>query len=134
MATRTTTTTGGLPFVADRESLDHDGGHTIDWAAVPDSFKDATGFKFIPAGYPMQDPGTVGGSMVPANTAAANVLLLTNAHEALGTDALTGYGVIRGGVIYSNLLPVALAGAAVTNLKAAGTGFVFLTYGDSTAA
>ena len=70
--------------------------------------------------------------MVPANTSAATCLLATNAQENSDTDA-PGYGVILGGVIYSNMLPVTLDSTAVTALKAAGTGFVFQTYQDNTA-
>lgn len=213
MATRTTTSASALPFVADRNSLTMDGGHSIDWSAVSDTFRDTpliqqsvvvgaagalanattvpvdaityaipngttlrfgtkkfvtltaaavagatsltveaiptalvdndaathtvqagAGKKMIPAGYPMAASSSGSGPMLPANDGTANCLLATNAHEDNGSDALSGYGVILGGVIYSNLLPVTLAGGAVTALQAAGTGFAFRTYSDSTAA
>lgn len=43
MATSTSTNLGSLPFVADRESLDHDGGHAINWAAVPEDYRATPG-------------------------------------------------------------------------------------------
>lgn len=71
-------------------------------------------------------------------------LLETNAIEGDPSAALTGYGVIVGGVIYENLLPDATAGATTGTLPTAyktemmgstsspaSTGFVFEQYADN---
>ena len=144
-----TTYRPGRPnFVADWESVDRDTGHTIDWANVPDDGTygvAGSGKRVIPAGTRMGDAGT-NGRIYPRvlTTNPAKFLLATDAVE--DTDGLHGhlnrqsYGVIRGGVIYENLLPGAAGAPAVipaaekTELQTAGvgTGFAFVQYRDST--
>ena len=135
----TTTTTVATPgWLVDPHSADRDGGHQIDWAQV--SATNADGKKTIPAG------ATVGillgnGKISPrvATTNPAVGLLETTAVEGDPTAALTGYGLIVGGVIHENLLPDAtgtprtLAAAIKTELNAAGTGFAWRTYNDGRA-
>lgn len=66
-------------------------------------------------------------------------LLETDASEMDTAAALSGYGIIIGGVIYENLLPDATGSPAVisstykTELQTAGvgTGFAFFQYGDN---
>lgn len=130
------------PFVADWDSVTRDTGHTMDWDEVADSYKDSTGKKFVPAGTPM---GKTANGIAPARAAGAEddptlisavFLLATHAHEGSELQNRSGYGVIRGGVIYENLLPKnALTSAMKTQLNTAGvsTGFAWTTYGDSTA-
>jgi hypothetical protein len=149
----TTTIEYGRPaFIVDRFREDIDQGHQIDWANVPDSYKNATtGKKVIPAGKVMKrstghtyanshdsDP------MIPAAAAADTEvigLLATDAREGSETAALTGYGIVTSGTVYENLLPDAtggppktLAAGYKTSLNAAGRGFTFRLYHDSRAA
>lgn len=99
------------------------------------------GYKVLPAGTVC---GTLLGSgkISPrvASTNPATCILLTNAEEDSRVHAITGYGVVRGGVIYENLLPDATGDPKVlptdykTELNANGTGFSFSQYSDSSAA
>lgn len=98
-----------------------------------------SGAKFLPAGTvigTLLGNGKASPRIVTTNPATG--ILETNAtDEVKSPDALTGYGVIVGGVIYENLLPEAtgtpkvLATAVKTELAAAGTGFSFQQYSDS---
>lgn len=99
-----------------------------------------SGLKVIPAGTRMGDAGT-NGRIYPRvdTTNPAKMILATPATEPNGTSNVRGYGVILGGVIYENLLPGAAGDPKViltaekTELAAAGTGFSFKQYRDSTA-
>jgi hypothetical protein len=112
----------------------------MDWDAVPDSFKDATGKKFVPGGTPM---GQTANGIAPRKAESeadagdglpAFCLLATNANEGSELQNRSSYGVIRGGVIYENLLPGgSLAAEVKAELAAAGTGFAWTTYRDTTA-
>jgi hypothetical protein len=102
--------------------------------------------KVIPAGTRMGDAGT-DGKIYPrvVTTNPAKFLLATDAvEEVLGFAGhlnRSSYGVIRGGVVYENLLPGAtgspkvIPSAEKTELQTAGvgTGFSFVQYRDSTA-
>lgn len=129
------------PFVADRDSLDRDTGHTVDWDEVAsDGAFGTTGKRVIPAGTIIGETGAgiaprrASGEGITAITASG--ILETDAHEDNRTDARSGYGVIRGGVIYQNLLP---GGAPVAGVKTelaeadATTGFGWVDYVDSSA-
>lgn len=126
--------------VADNSSVDRDTGHTIDWTNVLDTFKDATsGKKTIPP-FTVMKLAANGIDLIPAAAAADTGvvgLLATPATQDAPSHALSGYGIIRGGVIYENLLPQAtgtpktLADGYKTSLNAAGTGFSFVQYVDN---
>lgn len=125
------------PFVADWDSVTRDTGHTMDWDEVGDSYLDSTGKKFVPAGTPM---GETANGIAPARAAGpdddppaivAKFLLATGANEGSEIQNRSGYGVIRGGVIYENLLPAAVT-SHKTALDTAGTGYSWATYRDST--
>lgn len=82
------------------------------------------------------------GKMVPrvVTTNPAVGFTETNATEDDPQDALSGYGMIVGGVVYENLLPDATGGppatlpsAIKTELTNAGCTFKFEPYGDSRA-
>ncbi len=80
-----------------------------------------------------------GGKFVPRvarpGTEPAIGVLISTAIEGERTAALSGYGIIIGGVLYGNLLTGANPeGAAtyLTELNANGTGWVLQTYADST--
>jgi hypothetical protein len=213
MPTRTSYIQSVPAFVADRDSLDHDGGHQIDWAAVGEQFRatpgqivtmaaaalaaatsltvealtyaipagtvlnftgagefaittaaaaagatsitvealDAaiedddtatvagSGSKYLPAGKCMAGDATGDGPLTPSVTSSATCLLATDAWEDSRDAAISGYGIIVGGVIYENMLPDAtgtpkrLPAAARTALQTAGigSGFVWRQYSDS---
>jgi hypothetical protein len=135
MATRTTTVVSDPGFVADPHSIMRNDGRQIDWTAVTAGATfGAAGSKRVPAGWKMYytaagklgptDPTT---GAVPAAEALAGILA-TDAVENSKTAALSGYGVIVGGVIYQDLLPQPTA--ATANLTSVGTGFVLLPYAD----
>lgn len=81
------------------------------------------------------------GKLAPrvAGTNPATGLLATNAIEDDPSAGVTGYGVIKGGIFYENMLPDAtgtpkeLPAAIKTELQAAGTGFAFEQAADSRA-
>lgn len=61
----------------------------------------------------------------------AKGILLTNAIDGEETHSLSGYGLVVGGVIYENLLPIQLSDTLKSELQDHGTGFVFEVYFDS---
>lgn len=147
-----TTFSNSLPaFIADpgfirREPL----GRQIKWAAVSDTFKDATtGKKRIKAGKIMSL--VANGQMIPYGGTDATVspdetpttaigLLASEANEDAPAEALSGHGVITGGVVWENLLPdaeggppLALAAGEKTALTNGGASFQYRTYVDDRA-
>jgi hypothetical protein len=114
------------------------GGRQIDWPNVADSYKNAEGKKVLPA-------GTRVGELLGAGKISPRVVTTNPAFGILETDAvegdlvapLSGYGVIRGGHLYENLLPGAtgspavIASAEKTELAANSMGFLFSQYGDT---
>lgn len=105
-----------------------------------------TGPKFLPAGTVVgmkksrdATPSLEQISPRVVTSNPAEGILASDAVENDQSAALTGYGVIRGGSIYENLLPEAtgtpkvLASAVKNELQTAGvgTGFMFLQYSDS---
>jgi hypothetical protein len=98
-----------------------------------------TGIKSLSAGKVMAR--LAGGKLVPRGdrpgSETAVGLLASGASENSQSDALTGYGLIVGGVIYENMLIDAVAGvlpsAYKTEMQTAGvgTGFAFRAYSNS---
>lgn len=121
------------PFVVDPHSIMRNGGAQVTWADWGAGYQDTEGNKVLPAGTIC---AITSDELVPpaAGGADAAVILATPAQENSGSDSLTGYGVIVGGVIYKNLLPDSAHGdfaAMITALEATGPGFRFETYADS---
>lgn len=112
-------------FVADHESIVRSTGRQIDWANVPNDFKDSiTGKKHIPAGTAMSK--NLANDMIvprtglnvdpaadpPGNAALKTYQVLTTSAEEGRTGeqgprfvAETGYGTLLGGVLYEKLMP-----------------------------
>lgn len=105
---------------------------------------ESAGKKHIKAGTVMCELAS--GKVVPravrpgAETAIG--IIETAADEESASDALSGYGIIKGGVLYENMLPDATGGPPKvlpaqfkTELQTAGvgTGFAFEVYADSRA-
>lgn len=91
------------------------------------------GDKILKHGEPVE-PDSSGDKIIPAVAASGNAFGLLEG-PALENDkaaALSGYGVIVGGVVYRTLVPN-LDGTKETELKANGMGFRFEDYGDSRA-
>lgn len=94
--------------------------------------------KIILAGTAMGIAGTSDGMKMAPRVASTNPaigLLETDAQEFPGrSDALTGFGLIRGGIIYENMTPDGSANSGTipsgikTELAAAGTGWVYLSH------
>lgn len=126
------------------------GATSIDVEALPVALEDND------VGYVDGNPGLLGrqvkpgtvmaemadGRMVPRAVApgaeTAKYLLATYANEDSQTDAASGYGVIKSGAIYENLLPEAAGTPAVitagwkTELLAEGGFWMFEQYADTT--
>jgi hypothetical protein len=125
-------------FIADAASIALLSGRQVDWDEVPASYADDSGGKFLPAGTVVSE--MPGGGLVPRVDGVeyagdAVGLLRTSAHENDRNAALSGYGVVAGGVVYQNLLPDAEAGTwgtMATELQDAGPGFRFEVYEDDT--
>lgn len=120
-------------FVADPASVTRSTGRQVDWENVNASFvNSATGKKELPPG--LRVKVTAAGKLVDmSGTGTLFGLIETAAIQDDRSAALTGYGVVRGGIVYVNLLPETLDGAAQTALAEVGTGFAFETYGDDRA-
>lgn len=140
MATQTSYNISRPDFVVDIASVTRNSGRQIDWANVAAGYVNAlTGKKELPAGTVIGEALSTNGKISPraATTNPATGILETRAIEGADAHALTGYGVLVGGMIYENLLPDAtgtpkqLTNAVKTELNAAGVGFAFEQYGDS---
>lgn len=126
------------------------GAVTLTVAAIPTALVSTdTGYYWTPGSRKILRAGTAMGELLGAGkisprvvtTNPATCLLATDAREDDPTAALSGYGVIKGGIVYENLLPdatggppAALAAAVKTELQTAGvgTGFGFVVYADTT--
>lgn len=129
----TSTTYVGTPvFVADPPSIVRNTGGQIDWASVPSGYAGASGKKVIKAGTVLCQ--LANGKYIPRvdrpGTEEAVGLLISTATEDSLVDALTGYGILVGGVIYENLLPEDIT-LFKTELATNGAGFVWVQYSDS---
>lgn len=141
MASRTTTRVGRPGFAADPDSIELNSGRQIDWANVAAGYIDAaTGKKVLPAGTVIGEllgNGKISPRVVTTNPATG--ILATTAIEGDRSAALSGYGVMVGGVIYEALLPDSagspkvLAAALKTEMAAAGCTFKFERYEDNRA-
>lgn len=140
---RTTFSGLSLPaFIVDHQSADRDNGHQIDWANVTAGAGvvpalNAQGKKVLLAGTPVGSLlGTGKISPRADNTNPAIGLLLTTAVQDEPNAALSGYGIITGGVMYENLIPGAagtpaeLAQDIKDELNANGTGWSWRQYAD----
>lgn len=123
------------------------GATTLTVAAIPTAlvsgdtatYVGPNGKRVLPAGTAVGE--TLGSGKISPRVASTNTaigLLETTAVEGEAQAALSGYGVIVGGVVFENLLPDAtggppatLASGIKTELAAAGTGFSWQSYGDS---
>lgn len=106
-------------WLVDWENAPRDTGYQIEWAECDPERVDNNGNKYVPDGTVMAL--MAGGKVVPrvdvllqaevgyegdlTGDEEAIGLLIGEANEADRSDALTGYGVLLGGVVYENLLP-----------------------------
>jgi hypothetical protein len=112
-------------FIVDPQSVDLLSGRQVDWDTV------AAGWNgVLPAGTVVVEQGD--GTIVPRADGAGTVIgiLASAAERDNRAAALTGYGVISGAIVYTELLPDA---DAPTWLDGVGKGFVFETYEDDRA-
>jgi len=132
---RTESNVGSPGFILGA-NYDANDGRQIDWANVTGT----EGSKTVPGGTIMAEvdngllaPRKAGvQDTVPADY-PATCILLASAEQSNNNDALSGYGVVLGGVVFSNLLQDTLEAnfdSWLTELKDNGTGFVFETYDD----
>jgi len=153
MATSTTSTNALPSFIADPKSIEQKTGRQIAWDLVDDSYIDAdTGKKRLKAGTVVSEfqtgdeagkvaeYGAVDAAQSPDETATPLGILISEANEDAPAEALTGYGILVGGVLYDNLLPDAAGGPPKTigstkknALATAGCTFKWEVYADSRA-
>ena len=143
MLQRTRTVIGRPTFIVDHNTVTRDSGVQIDWANVDaETYEEADGKKRLPA-------GTVIGELLGSGKASPRVettnpatgILETDAKEDSLIDSMSGYGVLRSGAIYENLLPDAAGGPPAvldsdvkTELQSnCPIGFHFKTYQDNRA-
>lgn len=126
------------------EQLPHalDSGDTA-IAESDDETESGDGGKFIPAGTVVAELAS--GKIVPRasrpGAETASGIIETGANEFSTSDSLSGYGVMKGGHLYENLLPDAdkTTGLLPTayknelNTGGVGTGFSFEVYADTRA-
>lgn len=104
------------------------------------AYAGGTGNKRIPAGTALAEDST--GKIFPradvgGGTETCYGFAETDITENVPTDAETGFGVIRGGNLFENMLPDAIANGGTlpagykTELKANDAQFMFDTYADS---
>src|SRR5689334_22145888 len=114
MSTRSNFNNSLASFIADPASIEQIPGRVVNWDAVDDAFIVAsTGKKKLPAGTIVGElaDGRIcedGGSdttVSPTDSASTLGILLTDANEDALEEALTGYGILVGGVLFDNLLP-----------------------------
>lgn len=130
---RTTRSVTRPGFIVDHATAQLSSGRKIDWDEVPSSYENDAGDKVIPAGTPMADND---GGMVPRDDLASDGtegeafgLLASSADEGARSDSLSGYGIVVGGVIYEDLLPVDVSDYK-DELDDNGAAFVWETYED----
>lgn len=133
-----TTSYVSLPgFVADAGSINRNTGVQIDWTDVDVSRKNSAGKKVVEAGTIMAELS--GGQVIPrldvSGKEKAVGILESTAVEDEPSAALSGYGLIIGGVIYKNLLAETdetnfATWLAELNDTGVSTGFAWLTYAD----
>ncbi len=133
------------PFVGDESKMVKlPYGRQIDWANVSDDWIPAGGTKkVLPAGVIVSERDGGDGEVIPfvdaIGSETALGLLATPAYEGDMSAALTGYGIYIGGPVMENLLPEAtgtpkvIDAGAKTEMQAAGTGFAYFQYTDSSA-
>lgn len=96
------------PFwVADYSSLAlHGAGAPINWAAFTDVSFGTAGRRVVPSGYPVM---LTNGKIVPADGSAntETLLLMSSANEGVGSESISGYGLVTGGNVYEAQLPTA---------------------------
>lgn len=134
-------------WLVDWKNTPRDLGHPVDWDSADPERANAQGKKYIPDGtimalldggamIPAADVGLdlEGGNQTGAETAVG--LLIGEANESDRSDALTGYGLLRGGVVYENLLPDAEDEDFETwlgEMAANGSVFVYTSHVNSAA-
>lgn len=132
-------------WLVDWENSPRDLGAQIDWDSVDPDRVDAAGKKYVPDGtimarivsngklIPRRDVAARGNAL---GTETAVGILIGQANESDRSDALTGYGLLLGGVVYNNLLPdFGQANLATwkTELETGALTFVYLTHTNTAA-
>lgn len=149
MSTRASYNNSLAAFIADPASIEQIPGRVVNWAGVSDDYIVAsTGKKRLPAGTivgefadgRIAEDGATDVTVSPDESNTTLGILLTDANEDAPEEALTGYGILVGGVLYDNLLPDAAGGppatigsSAKSDLATAGCTFKYVVYVDSRA-
>lgn len=146
MPTTTTRQLSRAQWLVDWANAPRDLGAQIDWASVDPARVDASGKKYVPDGtimarivsngklIPRRDVAARGNAL---GTEVAAGILIGQANEGDQSDALTGYGLVLGGLVYNNLLfdfGHANLAAWKTELETNALTFVYLTHANTAAA
>lgn len=147
MPTNTSHRLSRAQWLVDWANSPRDTGAQIDWASVDPDRVDAHGKKYVPDGtimariaasgkvIPRRDVVLEEGGAQGDETAVG--ILIGQANEGDASDALTGYGLLLGGVVYGNLLPDGAHASIATwktELETNGLTFVYLTHANTAAA
>ena len=125
---RTTVAVSHPGFIVDMNSIVRENGVSIDWDKVD---ADAKGDKYIKGGTLMcEGPDGVYPRSKEAGAVLATLILTTDASTVTPTDALNGYGALRAGYFYKNLLPESSDANFDTYISELGPMFQFQTYKD----
>lgn len=138
MASRTSTATSRPNFLVEQANAARDPGRQIDWSAFDATYENAYGNKELKAGTVVALDGTTG-KIIPRDTGTGDTavgLLASSANQNNDSESLSGYGLIRGGVVYENLMD--LDGGDLATIKtelqdASDYGWDFVTYADDRA-
>lgn len=144
MPTNTTYSLSRPAWLVDYEYSPRDGGAQIDWASCDPERVDTNGNQYVLGGTIMARLAS--GKVIPRvdvdldpapgdqlGTETAVGLLIGEANTADKTDALTGYGLLLGGVVYENLLPDAEEADLDDWKTELGARFIFETHVNSIA-
>ena len=136
MSTQTTYAMNAeFPFIADPSSISRGNGAVVNFDAWGAGYQNSEGKKVLPAGTICAVDATTKQLEPPAAGGGdAEVVLATVAEEDAEWAALSGYGVIYGGILYDDLMPDnghTDYAAMKTALNTAGPGFRFVPYNDS---
>lgn len=121
-------------FLVEQANAARDFGHQIDWAAFDASYENAFGNVELKQGLVVSLDAN--GQIIPRDSGNGDVaqgLLATSANENSDDDSLSGYGLIRGGVVIEDMID--LDGGTLSTVKTelqdnSDYGFEFVTYSD----
>jgi hypothetical protein len=122
-------------FLVEQGNAARDPGRQVDWDAFGASYENEFGNVELKQGMVVSLDDT-SGKIIPRNTGDSDLaegILASSANEDSDEDSLSGYGLIRGGVVYEDLID--LDGGTLSTIKTELNdnnpyGFNFASYND----